>query len=108
MLALAKEPKYKILYSQLKRENDALKIEHEILKDKILQLSHMVLCKKVGSVMVQNGDSLLEVPAQVAKWMIEYNLPWEVFRCEIHGEWISELDAHFPYHMEMCRCDRCD
>ncbi len=106
-MKLAAEPKYKTLYSGLRKEHEALKIECELLKDKIFRLSEMVLSGSVGSVAVQDGNCMLEVPKRVAKWMIEYDLPWQVFKCEEHGEWIDELDSSFPYHMEMSKCERC-
>ncbi len=106
-MKLAPEPKYKTLYSQLKKEHEALKIERDLLMDKVFRLSEMVLSGNVGNVVVSNGDFMLEVPKHVAEWMIEYDLPWQVFKCEIHGDWITELDSSFPYHMEMCKCDKC-
>ncbi|RGP86556.1 hypothetical protein BC354_13230 [Vibrio cholerae] len=106
-MKLAPEPKYKTLYSQLRKEHEALKVEYELLKDKVFRLSDMVLSGNVGSLVVSDGDFMVEVPKRIAEWMIEYDLPWQVFKCELHGDWITELDSSFPYHMEMCKCDRC-
>ncbi|EOC5887550.1 hypothetical protein ACI495_004420 [Vibrio vulnificus] len=107
-MKLAPEPKYKSLYSELRKEHDALMIECELLKDKVFRLSEMVLSGNVGNVVVSDGDLMLEVPKHIAEWMIEYDLPWQVFRCDTHGDWINELDSSFPYHMEMCKCERCN
>lgn len=106
-MKLAPEPKYKTLYSELRKEHEALKIECELLKDKVFRLSNMVLSGKVGSVVVSEGEFMLEVPKHIAEWMIEYDLPWQVFKCDEHGDWINELDSSFPYHMEMCKCEKC-
>ncbi|GHW54533.1 hypothetical protein [Vibrio cholerae] len=106
-MKIAPEPKYKKLYSELLREHKALKIQFDLLKDKTLRLSDMVLSGNVGSVVVSEGDFILEVPKYIAEWMIEFDLPWQVFKCDTHGDWITELDSSFPYHMEMCKCPRC-
>lgn len=107
MMKLAPEPKYKKLYSELVKDYESLKLENETLKDKVLLLSSMVLSGKIGSVAVQDGVAMVEVPERVAKWMVEYGMPWQVFKCEQHGLWITELDSCFPYHMEQCKCDKC-
>ncbi|MEZ8292411.1 hypothetical protein AB6D11_01010 [Vibrio splendidus] len=106
-MKLAQKPKYKSLYSGLFKEHEALKIECELLKDKVFRLSNMVLSGNIGSVVIPDGDLMLEVPNHVVQWMIEYDLPWQVFKCETHSEWINELDSSFPFHMEMCKCDKC-
>lgn len=109
MLQLAPEPKYKTLYSKLKKENDAMKLENEALRDRVISLSQMVILGKVGTVAVMDGFDMIEVPKYVVEWMIEYKLPYQVFQCELHhGEWITELDTSFPYHMEDCRCAKCE
>jgi len=48
-----------------------------------------------------------DVPAHVKKWMNEYKLPWQVFWCCEHEEWIIGLDTCFPYHIEQCECPKC-
>ncbi len=106
-MKLAPEPKYKSLYSKLNKEHEALKLECELLKDKVFRLSHMITTGSVGCVAVPDGNVMLEVPKQIAEWMIEYDLPWQVFRCDDHGDWITELDSSFPYHMEQCKCRHC-
>jgi len=106
-MKLAPEPKYKTLYSAIKKENEALKVENELLKDKIYNLSKMVLPGEFGEVVIQDGMLLITVPKYVAEWMIEYSMPWQVFKCDAHGLWINELDSSFPYHMEQCTCCKC-
>ena len=107
-MKLAPEPKYKTLYSKLRKEHDALKIEYELLRDKAFRLSDMILSGRGGSVVVRDGNHMIEVPERIANWMIEYDLPWQVFKCDTHGGWLTELDSSFPYHMEMCRCEQCE
>lgn len=107
MIQLAPEPKYKKLYSALREEHEALKLERDLLKDQVFRLSQMVLSGEVGEVVVDEGGLGISVPKRVAEWMIEYGLPWQVFKCDEHGDWVTELDSSFPYHMEMCRCDLC-
>lgn len=106
-IKLAPEPKYKSLYSSLRKEHESLKIENQLLKEKVYELSNMVLSGNVGEVIIQEGVSSISVPKHVAEWMIEYSLPWQVFRCEDHGLWVSELDSLFPYHMECSKCPKC-
>lgn len=106
-LKLASEPKYKTLYSALKKKHESLKTENQMLRDKVYELSQMVLSGKVGEVIIDDGMLSASVPKHVAEWMIEYSLPWQVFRCEDHGLWVSELDSLFPYHMECNKCPKC-
>ncbi len=106
-MKLAPEPKYKALYSELKKEHDLLISENELLKDKVVQLSYMVETGKVGSIMVETGLGLMEVPKPILELMVEHNLPWQVFKCEEHDHWVTELDSLFPYHMENNKCDLC-
>lgn len=106
-LKAAPEPKYKKLYSEAKRTIASLELEIEVLKDKVYHISNMVLSGTVGDVAIQSGQLEISVPKHVAQWMIEYQLPWQVFRCEEHGLWIDELDSSFPYHMECSKCPKC-
>lgn len=41
-----------------------------------------------------------DVPAHVKIWMNDYRLPWQIFWCYEHEEWVNELDTSFPYHIE--------
>lgn len=106
-LKLAPESKYKKLYSQLLKEHKELKLENDLLKDKVFRLSNMILTNKTESVAVQDGDLMVEVPKHIVEWMLEYNLPWQVFKCEDHGDWITDLDCSFPYFMDQCKCNLC-
>lgn len=106
-LKLAPEPKYKKLYSQLLKEHKELKLENDLLKDKVFRLSNMILTNKTESVAVHDGDLMVEVPKHIVEWMLEYNLPWQVFKCEEHGDWITDLDCFFPYFMDQCKCNLC-
>lgn len=47
------------------------------------------------------------VPLRVAEWMLEHSLPWEVFWCYEHSQWIEELDSSFPYFAEFNQCCKC-
>jgi len=106
-IKLAAEPKYKTLYSKLKKEHEFLKVENQLLRDKVYDLSNMVLSGKVGEVIVEDGMQSISVPKHVAEWMVEFGLPWQVFKCDEHGVWFDELDSSFPYHMELCTCSKC-
>ncbi|WP_351122700.1 hypothetical protein [Shewanella sp. T24-MNA-CIBAN-0130] len=105
---LAPEPKYKKLYSISLQSIKALELENAALKDKVYTLSGMVLSGKVGSVVVQDGILDIDVPKHVAEWMLEYGMPWQVFRCDDHGLWVTDLDCSFPYHMEQSKCNKCE
>ncbi|OSK33784.1 hypothetical protein EAHG_05024 [Escherichia coli B671] len=42
--------------------------------------------------------------------MEKYGLPWEVFWCLEHRQWVDELDNSFPYFTDndcpQCRAER--
>lgn len=82
-----------------------------VLDDKVIQVCfeiQIVLSGESGEVVVDEGGPGGSLPKHVAEWMIEYGLPWQVFKCEIHPDhWITKLGSLFPYHMEMCKCDKC-
>ncbi len=107
VMRVVDHPDYKALYKSLKARHDALEVECESLREKVINLSHMVLSGNVGNVIVPDGDLMLEVPERVAKWMVEFGLPWQVFKCDTHGEWVTELDSSFPYFMQYSTCDKC-
>ncbi len=48
-----------------------------------------------------------KVPCLVQRLMRFYRVPWEVFWCKKHQQWIDELDSVFPYHMEGNKCPGC-
>jgi hypothetical protein len=108
MIKFAKEPKYKTLYSGARKQVLALEAEVAQLKCKIYTLSNTVLSGETDSdVVIFERDHSIVVPKDVAFWMVEYGLPWQVFRCDEHGLWITELDTSFPYHMEQSTCLKC-
>ncbi|QUM78757.1 hypothetical protein HWV00_21020 (plasmid) [Moritella sp. 24] len=78
--------------------------QNKVLKDKVESLELEVLHYKEQIDKLTLGD----VPQIVKNWMNEYSLPWEIFWCFEHEKWIAELDNLFPYHMENCRCDKCE
>ncbi|PRD14020.1 antitoxin PHD [Pantoea coffeiphila] len=47
------------------------------------------------------------VPHLVGYWMRHYRMPWEVFWCSDHLQWINELDSSFPYSMADNTCPAC-
>lgn len=42
----------------------------------------------------------------VKKWMLEYKLPWEVFWCADHNQWVDDLGSSFPYDI-YAECPGC-
>jgi len=42
----------------------------------------------------------------VKKWMLEYKLPWEIFWCADHHQWVDELGSSFPYDI-YAECPAC-
>lgn len=46
-------------------------------------------------------------PFQVSCWMKQYRMPWEVFWCSDHLQWVDELDSSFPYSMSDNSCPIC-
>ena len=108
MLKSVQDPNYKKLYSLLRDECEALRLECDHLKDQVLRLSQMVPSGEAGEVVIDENNLAISVPKRVAGWMIEHGLPWQVFKCGTHPErFVTELDSLFPHHMEMCKCDKC-
>lgn len=48
-----------------------------------------------------------EIPYRVQNLMKCYGMPWEVFWCSKHRQWINDFDSSFPYHMEGNKCPGC-
>lgn len=48
----------------------------------------------------------IQITFQVREWMEEYGLPWEVFYCYDHKQWVDELDNSLPYFCDN-RCPAC-
>ncbi|WP_413730824.1 hypothetical protein [Sodalis sp. RH22] len=49
----------------------------------------------------------IKIIPRVRRWMTEFSLPWEMFWCEEHRRWFSELDNSFPYFLEYSVCVKC-
>jgi len=47
------------------------------------------------------------VPYLISCWMKHYSMPWEVFWCSDHLQWVDELDSSFPYSMSDNSCPIC-
>lgn len=47
-----------------------------------------------------------DITNTVRKWMIEYQLPWEVFWCSDHHQWVDELCSSFPHDI-YAECPGC-
>ncbi|WP_140919047.1 antitoxin PHD [Limnobaculum xujianqingii] len=57
----------------------------------------------------QNGFVVIgtkPVPMGIVNWMNDYGMPWEVFWCYEHNQWVDELDTTFPYHHDNF-CPKC-
>lgn len=48
------------------------------------------------------------VPFLICCWMKHYCMPWEVFWCSEHLQWVDELDSSFPYSMNDNTCPVCN
>jgi len=48
------------------------------------------------------------VPYLISCWMKSYCMPWEVFWCNDHLQWVDELDSSFPYSMSDNTCPVCN
>lgn len=47
-----------------------------------------------------------DITNTVRKWMHEYQMPWEVFWCADHHQWVDELCSSFPYDI-YAECPGC-
>lgn len=78
----------------------------QVLKDERDELV-AVIAKALDSsarVVTVGGKKL---PIRVAKWMLEYRLPWELFWCDEHDQWFTYLDSSFPMFGDNCQCKDC-
>lgn len=48
-----------------------------------------------------------EIPPRISGLMKYHCMPWEVFFCYEHKQWVDELDSSFPYSMSDNRCPGC-
>lgn len=48
----------------------------------------------------------INMTKQIAEWIQEYQVPWEVLYCTDCKSWMKELDSSFPYHWDgnICNC----
>lgn len=80
--------------------------QNKILQQKIVELQTQLHTEKQ-----RQGDFVVignkPIPIRIVRWMDEWNMPWEVFWCYEHSEWVEELDSLFPYHMESSKCPTC-
>ena len=79
------------------RENLSLRDKVETLEAELAHYREQVEKLTTGS-----------IPQIVKNWMHEYKLPWEMFWCYEHEQWITELDTSFPFHSEQSSCEECD
>ncbi len=47
-----------------------------------------------------------DITNTVRKWMHEYGLPWELFWCADHNQWVDELCSSFPHDI-YAECPAC-
>lgn len=47
------------------------------------------------------------VPFRVAVLCAEYGLPWAVFYCEEHSQFIDEVGSSFPHAWDDMTCPKC-
>ena len=78
------------------QDNDALKEKVTSLESEVLHYQQQVEKLTTGS-----------IPQLVKNWMHEYSLPWELFWCYEHSEWLTEIDTCFPFHTEQSTCQKC-
>ena len=48
-----------------------------------------------------------EIPYRIQCLIKSNCMPWEIFWCNTHRQWIDEFDSSFPYHMEGNECPGC-
>ncbi|QFT40032.1 MULTISPECIES: hypothetical protein [unclassified Vibrio] len=80
---------------RLKGELDKAHTKIASLKEDLEYMKEIIL----------NGPT---IPDHVRQWMRDYDLvSWELFKCQEHDEWFTQLDPLFPNHWELCRCEKC-
>lgn len=92
--------------NQLRNLVTSLRNENQTLKARLLKLEKSLATERKN----QEGFVVIgekPVPIKIVRWMDEYLLPWECFWCYEHDEWVVELDAMTPYHMEQHLCSKC-
>ena len=47
-----------------------------------------------------------DMPITVKAWMLKHQMPWEVFWCCDHHQWVDELGSSFPWDI-YAECPDC-
>lgn len=92
----------------LEKENASLKgmlaRERRVHLDRIFHLQKRVeeLERRLNCYPVDMVSAIPPIPIemQIRLWMEEYGMPWEIFFCFDHKQWVDELDNSFPYFTE--------
>lgn len=85
------------LYFDMARERIVLKRRISNLESEVEELQERL--ETYGALNASNIPPIA-ITAQVREWMYEYGMPWEIFYCYEHKQWVDELDNSFPYHIE--------
>ena len=87
--------------AELQLRVDALENENHDLRRMLARAERELEGKLLPEELAPDG-----MTNSVKKWMLEYKLPWEIFWCADHHQWVDELDHHFPYYCNN-RCPGC-
>lgn len=90
------------LYFKLSRERRKHLQQISRLEREVQELSARLDCYNTN----QSTIPPIMMTNQVREWMEEFGLPWEVFYCYDHKQWVDELDNSFPYFCDN-RCPEC-
>lgn len=67
------------------------------LQKRVEELERRLNCYPVDMV---SAIPPIPIEMQIRLWMEEYGMPWEIFFCFDHKQWVDELDNSFPYFTE--------
>ena len=90
------------LYFKMARERKQNLQQIGRLQKEVAELEARLTCYSTE----QSTIPPIPMTMQTREWMAEYGLPWEVFYCYDHKQWVDELDNSFPYFCD-CRCPAC-
>jgi len=90
------------LYFKLARERRLHLQQIARLKREVEELTARLNCYSTS----QSTIPPIQISMPVREWMEEFGMPWEVFYCYDHKQWVDELDSSFPYFADN-RCPRC-
>lgn len=90
------------LYFRMARERRKHLQHISRLEREVQDLSDRLMCYHTN----QSTIPPIMMTNQVREWMDEFGLPWEVFYCYDHKQWVDELDYSFPYNVGN-RCPNC-